>query len=66
MRKRPTTTDRLCDALNEMGIQTSIPGGTATNDNLISRSLRETETARRQALKEIARISGIAKRLASE
>ena len=62
MRKRRTNIEGLCDALNEIGINTSIPGGTATKHNLISRSLRETEKARRRAVKEIARISGNAKR----
>jgi hypothetical protein len=54
MRKPQTNTDRLCAALNEMGIKTSIPRGAATKHNLISRSLRETEKARRRAASEIA------------
>lgn len=62
MRNRPTTTERLCAALNEMGIRISIPEGVATRHNLISLSLRETEKARRQAAKEISRISGNATR----
>ena len=61
-KRHRTNIEGLCDALNEMGIRTSIPGDAAPKDNLISRSLRETEKARRRAVKEISRISGNAKR----
>ncbi len=47
MTKRPTNAERLCVALNAMAIRTSIAGGTAPKDNLVSRLLRETEKARR-------------------
>ena len=62
MRKRRTNIEGLCDALNEMGIKTSILGSATTKNNLVSQALRETEKARRRAVKEIVRISGNAKR----
>ena len=65
MRMRRTNIEGLCDALNEMGIKTSIPEGVTPEHNLVSRALRVTEKARRIAAKETDRISRKAKRLSS-
>jgi hypothetical protein len=65
MRKRQSNTQGLCDALNALGIKTSIPEGFTPERNLVLRALRVTEKARRVAAKEIDRISGKAKRLTS-
>ena len=62
MRMRRTNIEGLCDALNEMGIKTSILGSATKKNDLVSQALRETEKARRRAVKEIVRISGNAKR----
>jgi hypothetical protein len=56
-KRRRTNIERLCDALNEMGIKTSIPRSIATKDSLVAQAIRKTENARRQAVKEIGRIS---------
>ncbi len=66
MKERSTNIEGLCEALNALGIKTSIPSGAATKHNLVSRSLRETDKARRRAVKEIGRISGNAKRFTSK
>ncbi len=62
MRKHRTNIEGLCLALNAMGIKTSIPGGAAPKDNLISQSIRDTEKAGRTTVTLIARISRKAKR----
>ena len=65
MRKRPTDTQGVCDALNALGIKTSIPGGVALENNLLYRALRDTEKAHWRANMEINRISGNAKQFTS-
>jgi hypothetical protein len=65
MSKHRTNIEGLCDTLNAVGIKTSILGRTEAKHNLLSRSLRATEKARRDAAKEIDRISRNAKRLTS-
>ena len=62
MRRRPTTTDLLGDALNDMGIRTTNLGRTARGPGR-ARILRLVEKARRRALEEIFRIADNAKRL---
>jgi len=57
-----TNLEGLCDALNAVGIKTSIAGGVALERNLVYRALRDTEKARQRAAKEIDRIAGNAKR----
>ena len=65
MKTHRTNIQGLCDTLNEIGIRTSIPGGTATKHNLIFRLLRETEKARQRAVNEISRILRNAKGVTS-
>jgi len=57
-----TNLEGLCDALNAMGVKTSIPGSVALEHNLAYRALHDTEEARQRAAKEIARIVSNAKR----
>lgn len=64
MRRRLTNIDGLCDALNAMGIRTTILDSTASTSGKVN-SVRQVEKARRQSLKEISRISRNAKRLTS-
>ena len=64
MRRRPTNLEGLCDALNGMGIRTTVIGRTEAKPNEQQTS-RSVEKARRKSLTEIGRISGNAKRLTS-
>ena len=64
-KRRRTNIEGLCDALNEMGIKTSIVRSVATKDSLIAQAIRKTENVRLRAVKEISRISGNAKRFTS-
>ncbi len=66
MRKHRSNIEGLCDALNEIGIETSIVGSAAPKDSLIAQAIHKTEKARRPKVKEIGRISGNAKRLTSK
>jgi hypothetical protein len=65
MKRDRTNIEGLCDALNEMGIKTSIVRSVATKDSLIAQAIRKTENVRLRAVKEISRISGNAKRFTS-
>jgi len=65
MRRRPTNIEGLCDALNAVGIRATVVGHTEAKPNRFHTS-RAIEKARRKSLKEIARIVGRAKRLASK
>ena len=64
MRRVPTNIEGLCDALNAIGIRTTVIGPAEAEPNELQTS-RTLERARRKSLKEIARISGNAKRFAS-
>jgi hypothetical protein len=64
MKRDRTNIEGLCDALNQIGIRTTIPGGTEAKPKEKQTS-RSVEKARRRAVKEISRISGNAKRLIS-
>jgi hypothetical protein len=64
-KRHRTNIEGLCDALNEMGIKTSIVRSVATKDSLIAQAIRKTENVRLRAVKEISRISGNAKRFTS-
>ena len=65
MKRRPTNLEGLCDALNGMGIRTTVIGRTEAKltEKQTGRSVKK---ARRRMLKEIGRISGNAKRLTSK
>ena len=65
MRKRRTNIERLCDVLSEMGIRTTVVGNAEEKRGLVFQALCAIEKARRDAVKEIDRISGNAKRLTS-
>ena len=65
MRRGPTNIEGLCDALNEMGIRTTVIGRTEATPHEQPTS-RSVEKARRKSLKEIARIFGNAKRFTSK
>ena len=64
-KRRRTNIEGLCDALNEMGIKTSIVGSVATKDSLIAQAIRKTENARRRAVNEISPILRNAKGVTS-
>jgi hypothetical protein len=66
MTERRSDPERLVEVLNQTGIRTSIAGGLAPKDNLVSQAIRVTEEARKTADKEIARIAGNAKRPTSK
>ena len=65
MKKHSTNIQGLCDALNAMGIRTTVAGRPIVkpNESRISRTLEKT---RRRALKEITRIFPNAKRLSTK
>ena len=64
MRRRPTNIAGLCDALNAIGIRTTLIGHAEAKPNELQTG-RSLEKARRKSLTEIARIFGNAKRLTS-
>ena len=65
MKEHSTNIQGLCDALNDMGIRTTIAGRQIAypNESRISRTLEKT---RRRALKEISRIFANAKWLSTK
>ena len=65
MKKFRSNIEGICDALNQMGIKTSIPEGVASQESMIARAIRVTREARQKADEEIARIAESAKRSTS-
>ena len=65
MKKFRLNIEGICDALNQIGIKTSIPEGVASQESMISRAIRVTREARQKADEEIARIAENAKQSAS-
>ena len=63
MKDMRSTTERLCDMLNEMGIRTTIVGREEAKSDMRPNS-GEVESAHRQALEEITRIGRNSKRFA--
>lgn len=61
MKKHRTNIEGLCDALNAMGIRTTILGRSEAKRNE-EHTGHSVEQAHRKALEEIARIAGNAKR----
>ncbi|MFH1603520.1 MAG: hypothetical protein ABIH03_06405 [Pseudomonadota bacterium] len=66
MKMRTGDLEGLVGALNQMGIKTSIAGGSAPTENLVARAIRVTQEADKYAAEEIARIAANAKRFTSK
>ena len=64
MERHPTNIEGLCEALNGMGIRTTVISRAEAKPNK-KQTQRSVEEARRRASKEIARISANSKRLTS-